>query len=65
MEKEPTIQNQFRKLDMELPPMRQENSLFWWLAGVALALCAIALTLHYYALHKQQSQQSTTKVVSQ
>ena len=65
MEKEPAIQNQFRKLDIELPLTRQENSLFWWLAGIALALCIIALTLHYYALHKQQKLRPTPKMVLQ
>ncbi|HYH14431.1 MAG TPA: hypothetical protein VD794_04385 [Flavisolibacter sp.] len=59
MEKEPAIQDQFRKLDIELPPIRQENNLFWWLAGIALALCVVALTLHYYVLYKQQRQQPT------
>lgn len=59
MEKEPPIQSSFKRLEVDLPLVRQENNLFWWLAGIALALCVMALTLHYYALHKQEKQRAT------
>jgi len=65
VEKEPTIQNTFRKLEVDLPPIRQENNLFWWLAGIALALCVLALTLHYYVLDKQHKPPPAQKLVVQ
>jgi hypothetical protein len=48
----------FRKLHVPIPPIRRENSLFWWLAGIALAVCFLALTLHFYAQYKKQQQHS-------
>ncbi|ANE51896.1 hypothetical protein [Flavisolibacter tropicus] len=65
MGEEPTIQNEFRKLDIELPRIRRENSLFWWLAGIALAVCFLALTLHFFMLYKKRQQQPSYKVQSQ
>jgi hypothetical protein len=47
------IQDQFRKLQVELPPVRKENSLFWWLAGIALAVCFLTITVHYYTAHRK------------
>jgi hypothetical protein len=61
MSEEPTMHTVFRKLPVHLPPVRQENSLFWWLAGFALAVCFLALTLHFYTLHKKNLRQPAYK----
>ena len=53
MKQEPAITSDFRKLHIDLPPVRRENSIFWWLAGTALAVCFLGITLHYYAAHKK------------
>lgn len=54
----------FRKLHVSLPPIRQENSHFWWLAGIALAVCFLALTLHFYMRYKKEQQQLFYKAQS-
>ena len=61
MKETPTIQKEFRKLNVKLPPPQKENSVFWWLAGIALAVSFLALTLHYYVAHKKATSISVSK----
>jgi hypothetical protein len=55
MKEQAPIQNQFRKLQVDLPPIRKENNLFWWLAGISLAVLFLAITVHYYVAYKKAS----------
>ena len=63
MKEELPVINDFRKLHIDLPPVRKENSTFWWLAGIALAVCFLALTLHYYTAYKNASSAITHKIM--
>jgi len=48
----PEDKQTFRKLNLPLPKPRRLDSVFWWLAGIAIAVLFLACVAMAYMAHR-------------